>query len=755
MATDDSGRPGPDAGQVDGGTESPADQGGARADDRGSPDGGSSGGKPADDRPRPDRPPDEDSVGQDAEAGPLKGALGQVQLSGRRARDDNRADNLFHTDVKDENLPAVYVKPDEYGRALRALTDHRVVVLQGKPGSGRHAMARHLLRHSLEAKWINDELDPDIDFGDLKLRNKGLGYLLERYPRERAGSLRPSHLRSYGRTLETWEGYLVITVDDDVPVFSGESPDAPLVACASLPDLQLMLEKHVGLFLRDRNGLRDEDREWLRGDTVRRHLERNAELRRTVHLASYLASELTAPPTPDRYEHLAESLEAVESREERAKRQLKDYPNVEHWSFVIALAVYEGGKADVVADAAALLAQRLAPGDPRSQTAWEPGPVRAERLQQPGADGSALAERLAVGDPRSQTAWRPGPVRAERLQQAGAEWFDDHESAVMFTPSPVRRVRFKDPTMRPAVLDHIWTELDELRGPVRDWLLALGGDTNPEVREPAAEAVGYLATHGLGYILDLVIVPWVRRSRTTRDAAAFALGALARDKRFTKPVLAQLSHWARWGINDWREAAAMAYGRTIGQRKPDIALRELRALAMREGAQPPVAWALYELVRRWRHREVLEALSAWTIRPERATWSPAERRVIRTGLTAFLLTTRLFDETGLRPVLLGLAEEDPGAREWIAVLWQRALADDVVGDFAAQRLCAWAREADVQASTNGDDQPGLVPALRSLVADLADGGRANAGRVRQALNQCAHARDDPSDVARSLVDQAS
>jgi hypothetical protein len=221
-------------------------------------------------------------------------------------------------------------------------------------------------------------------------------------------------------------------------------------------------------------------------------------------------------------------------------------------------------------------------------------------------------------------------------------------------------------------------------------------------------------------------------------------------------VLALLSQWARWGDDAQRQTAAMAHGRAVGPRMPATALRELRRLAMRDGMQGPVADELCELVRRWRHREVVEALGDWTLRPERATWSVAERRVVYTGLRAFLVSTRVFDEykdKGLWPILLALAEEDPDARERVVVLWQRALADDELAEAAAAQLCWWALEADVQASTNGDDQPPLVPALRRLLADVAHGGQAHAGRVRDSLNRCAHARDDPSDVARTLVDQ--
>jgi hypothetical protein len=740
MAADDNGHAGPDTGQADGGA-----------------------GPPPDDASQGDKSRDGESRAKDAPAEQQQDTLGQGRLRGRRRVPDPQADNLFHADVKDEDLATVYVPPDEYGQALRALTDHRVVVLQGKPGSGRHAMARHLLLHALAVERVA-EVGVNTEFGELKPRQKGSGHVLERCPPERARRLRAEHLRADRATLERWQGYLVVTVDDGVPVLAGEE-SGQLVGCATTPGLQLVLERHLDLHLRRWNGLREEDREWLRGDTVRRHLARHGELRRTVRLARYLARPLAAPPTPDRRQRLDSLLEAVESPQQRAKRQLELSQDVEHWSYVIALAVYEGCQPQAVADAAGLLAQRLAPGDPRGDTAWQPGQARAQWLDPTGAarpgvvadEAGLLAQRLAPGDPRSGMDWHQGPVRAEWLERTGAELLHDStEHWVTFNRTPVSRVRFKDPTLRSAVLDRVWNELDELRGPVRDWLDALGGDQDQEVHESAAEAVGYLASHGFGYVYNLVILPWTVRSRTTRIAAALALGALARDERFTRQVLALLSQWTRWGDDAQRETAAMAHGRAVGPRMPATALRELRRLAMRNGMQGPVAEELCELVRRGRHQEVLEALDEWTVRPERATWSVAERRVVYTGLRAFLVSTRVFDQyedKGLWPILLAVAEEDLDARERVVVLWRRALADDELAEWAAAHLCWWALEADVQASGHGGDQPPLVPALRRLLADVARGGQAHAGRVLDSLNRCAHDREDPSDVARTLVDQ--
>ena len=353
--------------------------------------------------------------------------------------------------------------------------------------------------------------------------------------------------------------------------------------------------------------------------------------------------------------------------------------------------------------------------------------------------------------------WRPGPNRTDWLEKAGAEWFEALEHAVLFNRSPTRRVRFTDPSLRAAVLDYVWNELDELRGPVRDWLDELGDDPDPEVREAVAKAVAYLASYSFGYLLEKVIQPWVVRGRPAREVAALAIGVLGRDDpRFTRPVLELLSQWTRWGEDPWRETAALAYGKAIGPDKPDTALRELRALAMREGMEAAVGEALYELFRRSRHREVLEALDEWTSRPDRATWRPAEQRLRRTGLYAFLEATRVYDESPRWPFLVTLAEGGGNLLERIVVLWRRALADDVLAELAGRMLCGWAHEADVQTAASDGQQPELVGALGRLAAAIGAYGPANQGnrgRVRLALNRCATTNDDPSAIARQLVDQ--
>ena len=191
----------------------------------------------------------------------------------------------------------MYVKPDgDYQRACLALRP-RVVVLQGKPGSGRHAMARHLLLHGLRHHRVKLDRIEVIPYttkpAKLTPFQRWTGYILERCPPERARHLRADELRSDGETLSDWEGYLVITVDDSVPVLEGEDREqVGLVACAHVPDLKRVLKRHLKFYLRGHGGLLEEDRRWLEDDAIRIHLGR--------HPRSGTRSTRPAP-SPDRW----------------------------------------------------------------------------------------------------------------------------------------------------------------------------------------------------------------------------------------------------------------------------------------------------------------------------------------------------------------------------------------------------------------------------------------------------------------------
>ena len=762
MAVEGNGPSGQDISQPDGGPGPVTDSkpsGDTSSGER------SSGERSSGERASGDRTSDDGAGGKDARTSQFEAALGRGK-GVRRPPTDDPLVGLF-ADIKDLDLGRVYVQPDDdYERACWTLLHRHVLVLQGKPGSGRHAMARYLLLRGLRHHRVRsgriEVLPYTTELRKLVPADMRSGYILERCPPERARRLRADELRSAAETLRKWESYLVVTVDDGVTVLEGEdSEQVGLVACARVPDLNRVLKRHLKFYLRQHGGLLEEDRRWLDGDAVRIHLARHAGLRETVRLARELAGQMAKDQRPDRSQRLNDRLDFKEipappkTPEQRARGLLEDSWDVEHWSHVIALAIFDGGRSQFVADAAALLAKRLAPGDPRGDAAWQARPAHAGGSRTDGA--GQLLQRMALIVPDHVPDWRPGPTRTDVLEKADAERFEDLEHAVLFNRSPTPRVRFKDPSLRPAVLNYVWNELDELRGPVRDWLDELGDDPDPEVREATATAVAYLASHGLGYVLDQVIHHWIARDRPAREAAAIALGVLGRDDaRFTGPVLEQLSQWARWGDDPWRETAALAYGLAIGQDKPNVALRELRALAMREGMELPVAEAVYELFRRSRHREVLEALIEWTSRPVHATWRTAEQRLRRTGLYAFLQATRVYDETPRWPFLVTLADGGGDLRQWIVDLWRRALADDILSELAGRMLCGWAREADIQAAAADGQQPDLVGALARLTATVAahgPGNQANRGRVRLALNRCATADDDPSVVARQLIDR--
>ena len=705
------------------------------------------------DRPQPegphDRPDGPDVKGPDegqprgigpiaderaAEADPLRDTLKDRPRRERRSRDEDadrayseQVTNLFSGErLEREQLRRVYVRPAEYARARAVLQDRRVVVLQGRHSGGKYALAQHLL-DALKVEQI-EEIDPDTG-PDRLLEHRfrpSVGYVVDTLASEQARRLRGFHLRQLRSDLESWGSYLVITVDDRTAVLPDEESEQ-LIPCISVPTPRKVLLRHLRLYLGDRGGLRRADLAWLCGDSVRRALADDSKPRRAAQLARALTPILAEEPGQDRRQRLEGALRDFRDPVRQAAACLQRPPNPDpaHWSFVLALAVFSGETYHVVADAASSLERRLNP------------PAEAD----------------------AEERWQPGPVHSERVGMAGAEVVDDFEMATAFGRSPVRRVKFKDEGLQGAVLDYVWAEFDQLRAPVREWLDELGEDPDEGVRVRAARTVGYLARHGFGYVLGRILVPWATRGERTRDTAAIALGFLVADQQFAGQVLTLLRYWARHDDYSLREAAAVAHGR-VGARFPSAALRDLREIVRRTGQlhTRTVVESLTELVWRGRGPEVVEALDDWTRQVDTAPAreAPAERALAKVGLVAFSWAANLFEEAapprlGWWPLLLDLAERDGVVYRRVATLWRRMLADDVTAAEAAEVLCQWMRAGDDEASLVGDEQRRLAGALGDLLARVAEGGTADAGRVRHALNLCAHEGDEPSETAQKLA----
>jgi hypothetical protein len=330
-------------------------------------------------------------AGRAAEVDPLRDTVKDRPNRDRRSRDED-ADRAYTEQVtylfsgerlEREQLRDVYVRPTEFGRAREVLQHRRVVILQGRQSAGKYAMAQ-LLLDELEVEQIG-EIAPDTG-PDRLLEHRfrsSFGYVVDTLASEQARRLRDFHLRQLRSSLEGWGSYLVVTVDDRTAVLAHDDSEQ-VVSCISVPDPQEVLVAHIKLYLRDRGGLQAEDHEWLCSEEVRHSLAPDCKPRRAAQLARALVPILAEPPDDGRRrQRLQSALQDFHdpARQAAACLQTQQNPDPVHWSFVLALAVFNGDTYHVVADAASTLKELIdPPAESNSKERWRPGPVHSERV---------------------------------------------------------------------------------------------------------------------------------------------------------------------------------------------------------------------------------------------------------------------------------------------------------------------------------------------------------------------------------------
>jgi hypothetical protein len=391
---------------------------------------------------------------------------GDKEVRGAGGTADGEAIAGLAASLELEKLEAVFVEPTWHSRAARILDQQRLVVLRGPAGSGRRAMALHLLKGQ-DAKRVV-ELSPDTEPAKLATYPfaRQFGYLIDTLLPEPAKQLSSFMLRRLGAVLGDRNSHLVLTIDHrpEVP------PDAAheyLVDCVDMPDGAAMLERHLDWYLRGT------------GASPGEHLE--------VGVAG-VVEYLRLHPRPASVDRLARLLRPVAMGKGELAAALRqagkvpgeqvasifaDDPDLPQWSLVVALAVLHRASYQTVLSAAELLAEHLQPDE---------------------EDGGKPA------------AWNPGIPRLQRVSQAKARLVDDQEMT-QFGLVRVERVEFEHPELQPVVLDHIWQRYDQLRRPLLDWPGELGREDDREMQIGVATAVGYLLSNAFRHLFNEVLLP--------------------------------------------------------------------------------------------------------------------------------------------------------------------------------------------------------------------------------------------------------
>jgi hypothetical protein len=350
---------------------------------------------------------------------------------------------------------------------------------------------------------------------------------------------------------------------------------------------------------------------------------------------------------------------------------------------------------------------------------------------------AALALEEALTPPPAEGKPRPAPnpfdrkPRSQLLELAGAGTLWRSQADVYSDTAQVEVVELKDEAYAPAVLRCLWTEYDEFRDVLLEWLKAYAVDgRSRDIRLRAARAIGALGSVDFHTIQLEALRDWatvtvednnLRRLRF--QALANALGVLIWDNERQGDVLGLLDALRSRGNESAMWATARAYTQ-IGLRYPLNAMREWRAifnaqprielrltdsltLVLPHPVQRSVAEAVLSLFlhavelphsERLLFEPALEGLSEWA---EADAQEPGGPQI---GLPLFLAFTQIkvrpesagVDEEEWPPAMLQIvgAQPDVKYRRILATLLRRAFRDGRLQAQAAEALRGWVEAAE-------------------------------------------------------------
>ncbi len=582
----------------------------------------------------------------------------------------------------------LYDPVDDFQALAGRLASTRALALCGEPNSGRSSTAIVLLHRALatettEPRIIRLQSDTDLTQLNRDTLEKSTGYVLEPASGGTCDVLTELHLDRLSAMLAECGSYAVVLLDassDHLPILRSRygmryTPPKPTG----------VLRRYIAELLPDTSEqLRETVAGWVADDDVAGALGlgdlRPAEAER---LAELLVSHHHDPRRFDRPTLLASCHEFAAAQVIEWFRPvdgrsdwLTSVAAVRTAAFRIALAVYDGSTYAVVAEAAEVLARRLA------------------ELLNPD---EAVVLPLFADDPVSRM------ISARAVREEGVE--DLGRSSI-----PVERIRYAGPLLASAVLAHVWTAHHGIRATLVGWLQERSRSNRQQVWIPVAQACGALAQHDFSYALDELIGPLAAGGdQQARLVAATTLHTAAANERLTAGVNDLVRRWSRAGTRGlvWTAAATYALGRVGGS--VDVALKEITRIGSTDDARMCVfcGWCAVQLLGGGQPGAVLNQISRWLAdeRPERhrlGLLTVVRLAAMRTDeVVAADEWTADRDATGspLRgfdgtyPLTLALAEANEEWAEMIAKLMWRALGSSRSGPVVENAIKGWVREA--------------------------------------------------------------
>lgn len=567
-------------------------------------------------------------------------------------------------------ITALHHAVDGQDAMLDRLAAERVVVLAGRPGSGRQSTALTLLAALCGSQRVAVVHSGSSDgVQELALRAEELfaeqhGYLVD------LGDQPPPlpALETLRHQAHTRDAYVVLV--------AGESTDPdrvqPFGFAHRRPDPMRVLEAHLADAIAgvhpgtcEQDGCstghsRDFVARMLADGQVRHVVDRMASLRAVADFAASLAGHVHSGQ---------EGVDAAVARwRDRLRRLAKEILHVPQ----------SGG------EPAAL--------DPHRQ---------AVRITYALFHGHPLSDVFAAGELLSATVLprfeRREPVPNNHLfereldELVPAEMRFAASASVDGTPRDnPRRAWLVDEELMPAVVEVVWHEYDGLRAPLREWLTTLAGGPLHRVRVRAAQIAGILLGHDFDSVYRDLVGPWARGNAAFRQSAALAMELAAGDRQLAPRVRQQVQSWSRSSNPALQDTAARTYGTLFGAQDEADAIWSLRELGKRPetDAAGSVSFAMASLFLGGATKSVLDALGGWALAGD----DHLPRHAVRTMLVLGRFSAG--PDHRDRPVLAHLAMQDSAVEASLVRLWLRALAGQDDAERAWDLMRRWLLAAD-------------------------------------------------------------
>ncbi|MEW1750726.1 hypothetical protein [Streptomyces angustmyceticus] len=260
-----------------------------------------------------------------------------------------------------------------------------------------------------------------------------------------------------------------------------------------------------------------------------------------------------------------------------------------------------------------------------------------------------------------------------------------------------RRARLVDEELMHAVIEVVWHDYDSLRDPLREWLTALVAGPLERIRVRAAQIAGILLSHDFDSVYRDLIRHWAGDSAAYRQSAALALEMAAHDPRLVHRVRGQIRSWLsspRWQLQD---SAARAYGTLVGAQDVPDTLWALRELGTRPelALSSSVAFSMSWLYLAGAPGPTADALDHWITSDN----DHLHRHAIRTLL--ILSRYGAGPDRRDRPVLADTAMTDQERADALVRLWRHALMGKDSSTRAWDLLRRWLLAGDADKELAG------------------------------------------------------